>query len=72
MNIENFRKDYMARLAAGDTNQVALARTYGLQQAVLSRFAAGKSGLSFDSVVKLWPFVYGTPFPHVAEEAPDA
>lgn len=70
MNIEKFRKDYLSRLAASDTNQVLLARSYGLQQAALSRFAAGKCGLSFESVVKLWPFVYGRPFPPT--EAPDA
>ena len=53
MKIEKFRKYYLSRLAASDTNQVLLARSYGLQQAALSRFAAGKCGLSFESVVKL-------------------
>ena len=63
MNIAQFRIDFLARQKASGTRQRDISSQFGIQQAALSRFAAGRSGLSFESVVKLWPFVYGCEFP---------
>ena len=63
MNIEQFRLDFLARQEACGARQRDISIQYGIQQAALSRFAAGRTGLSFESVVKLWPFVYGYDFP---------
>lgn len=70
MNIDQFRRDFLERLAATQSRQAALVDAYGVQQAALSRFIHGKSGLSFNSVVILWPFVYGASFPNRAATPP--
>lgn len=69
MDIEHFRRDFLERVSATQSSQAALVDAYGIQQAALSRFIHGKSGLSFNSVVILWPFVYGAPFPNRAPQA---
>ena len=70
MNIEKFRTDFLARLASTGVTQRQLEGQSGVQQAAISRFAAGLSGLSFESVVKLWPFVYGSDFPYPTHVPP--
>lgn len=62
MNIETFRTDFLARQAETGISQNKISAQYGVEQASLSRFLSGKSGLSFDNALKLWPFVYGNSF----------
>lgn len=63
MNIEKFRNDFLARRAATKKRDAAISQQYGVHNVILCHFAQGSRGLSFSSVVKLWPFVYGQPFP---------
>ena len=63
MNIEKFRSDFLIWKATTGVSQSALKRLCDVDQASLSRFIAGKQGLSFNSIVALWPFVYGKKFP---------
>lgn len=46
----------------GET-QSGVSAAYGVQQASLSRFLSGGSGLSGDAILRLWPFVYGNAGP---------
>lgn len=62
MDIENFRSDFLAKQAETGMGQSRISAVYGVQQAALSRFASKKMGLSFKSIIKLWPFVYGCEF----------
>lgn len=66
MNIEQFRSDFLARKAETGISQYSISITYGVEQGSLSRFISGKQGLSFNSVISLWPFVYGKNFPSTA------
>lgn len=47
---------------AGET-QASISASLGIQQASLSRFLAGSNGLHGETVLKLWPFVYGDKYP---------
>ena len=69
MNIETFRSDFLVRLSETCISQNQLSARYGVQQAALSRFSSRKSGLSFESVLKLWPFVYNCNFPSTSTPA---
>ncbi|WP_291329025.1 helix-turn-helix transcriptional regulator [Desulfovibrio sp. UCD-KL4C] len=44
-----------------------LARKSEVDQASLSRFCKGKSGLSGANIEKLWPFIYGDQKPNQPE-----
>lgn len=46
-----------------------LARKSGVDQASLSRFCNGTSGLSGGNIEKLWPYIYGARRPEPPEEA---
>ena len=65
MNIEKFKSDFLARQQSSGQKQRQISIQYGVQQATLSRFIAGDSGLSFGNICKLWPFVYGCDFPSI-------
>ena len=66
MNIDQFRRDFLVRVKDSGSRQIDLVREYGVQQAALSRFMRGKNGLSLESVIALWPFVYGKAFPRLS------
>lgn len=73
MDVERFRKDFLARKASTGLKQVQLCALYGVQQGTLSRFIKGKTSISFESVLKLWPFVYQAEFPEARlEDTPHA
>lgn len=59
MNIAQLRSDFLIRQSETGMSQYQISARYGVQQAAISRFSAGKSGLSFESAAKLWPFIYG-------------
>lgn len=56
---------------AGET-QASISASLGIQQASLSRFLAGSNGLHGETVLKLWPFVYGDKQPTETTHAPQA
>ena len=73
MNINQFRSDFLAMKGAKGVRQAKIAHDFDIDQATLSRFIAGKQGLDFSNVVKLWPLVYGYDFPTPrAQEPPHA
>lgn len=76
MNAERFRTDFLARMKSTGIRQVRIGELYAVQQGTLSRFIKGKTGISFDNVLKLWPFVYQADFPETKSEdtshAPEA
>ena len=61
--LEAFRRDLLTAIKRENIIQTALEAKYGVSQALISNFLAGKRGLSLQSFLKLWPFVYGAPFP---------
>lgn len=63
MNIANLRADFLAKKRSAGHSQKHIAEQCGVEQAAISRFIAGKNGLSFDYVLKLWPYIYGYEFP---------
>lgn len=63
MNIEKFRSDFQLRRTLQGGPMLDVASACNVDFAIISRFAAGKRGLSFENVIKLWPFVYGHEFP---------
>ena len=69
INAERFRKDFLARMDSTGMKQTRICELYAVQQGSLSRFIKGKTGLSFEYVLKLWPFVYQAEFPETKLEA---
>lgn len=59
MNIEQFRNDLVMRMRQESVSQLELESRYGVAQWNLSRFLAGKRGISGKYLLALWPFVYG-------------
>ena len=61
MNIQKFREDLRKRLSETGKSQLRLSIDLELEQASISRFLSGKSGLSGEAILKLWAFVYELP-----------
>lgn len=59
MDIQKFRIDLLARMQATGESQSSVSSIYGVQQASLSRFLSGSTGLNGDAVLRLYHFVYG-------------
>lgn len=59
MDIQKFRTDLLARMQATGESQSSVSSIYGVQQASLSRFLSGSTGLNGDAVLRLYHFVYG-------------
>lgn len=59
MNINQFRLDLEAAVEASGKSVSAIAQERNVQQASLSRFLSGKTSLSGENILALWPFVYG-------------
>lgn len=58
--IETLRDRVKGLFASGEVSQNALAKTLGVEQASLSRFVNGKSGISGEAFVKLLTYMNGT------------
>ena len=58
MNIDQFRTDFKKALEASGKSVFAVARERNVQQASLSRFLAGRTGLNAETLLALYPFVY--------------
>lgn len=61
-NTEAFREDLRKVMSESGKSQRDLETGYGVSQAILSNFISGNRGISSDSMLKLWPFVYGCDF----------
>ncbi|TIH12769.1 XRE family transcriptional regulator [Marinifilum sp. JC120] len=62
---QNFRTDIHKLVGnAPGWSVTKLAKKSGVDQASLSRFCKGSSGLSGANIEKLWPFVYGDQQPN--------
>lgn len=57
--LDTFRNDLAARMLEENLSQQKISRLSGLDQASLSRFLRGETGISGKNVFALWPFVYG-------------
>lgn len=63
MNTEKFRNDILEKLKGG-MSQGQLVKLSGVPQSTLSSFLTSKGrGITLELASKLWPFVYGEPFP---------
>ena len=58
MNIDQFRTDFKKALEASGKSVFAVAQERNVQQASLSRFLAGRTGLNAETLLALYPFVY--------------
>ncbi|WP_164561478.1 helix-turn-helix domain-containing protein [Nitratidesulfovibrio vulgaris] len=63
MRQNDFRNALRGMMLRHGLTQTAVAKASGVEQASLSRFLRGETGLSGDSVFKLLQLVYGTAFP---------
>lgn len=63
MNMKKFREDYLAARSRTGMKQMQIEAAYKVSQTAISRLECGTGGLGFESVVKLWPFVYSEEFP---------
>jgi len=69
MKIKAFRDDLRAVMARKKASQTEVTKATGVKQSSLSLFLAGeRSGLSGESVLRLYPFVYGPSTPPEGEE----
>lgn len=58
-NLDSFRRDLRDAMVRAACGQIDLMRDYGVNQSIISNFLSGRRGISADSMLKLWPFVYG-------------
>ena len=65
MDAEILREKFNERKKSMGLTLKEIEKEYGVGQTVLSKFANGKSGLTFAHVVKIWRFIYGQPFPTI-------
>lgn len=70
MNIHNLHADFLAQIQRTNASQTDIAKRYGVQQAIISRFINGKNGISLSTTIALWPFIYGVPFPEKPPATP--
>lgn len=71
-DLTQFRTALRAWMAEEGMSQKALAQKSGVDQASISRFLRTENpdGLSGESVLRLYPFVYGNALPPPSAEAP--
>lgn len=66
MNADTFLSDLSDAVSREGVSQIELCRKSGLSQGAISKLINGKNRkIRFDTVVSLWPFVYGLPFPNM-------
>ena len=70
--IDRFREDLRDAITSRKANQGDVVRASGVSQGAISNFLSGKRGLSGESLLKLWPFVYGCEFTQSIQGASDA
>lgn len=63
MNIATFLQDFREAFASSRMTQDELGKILGINQGHISRLLKGKPQIKADTMIALWPFVYGCPFP---------
>ena len=70
MDINQFRQDLLAAVEASGKTVHAIARQTGVQHASLFRFLKGDTGLNANTMLALYPFVYGDKRPPAKVDPP--
>lgn len=69
MNTQQFISDLNVAVQESGEVQGAIAKRLGLSQGYFSRLLKGKKIPKLPTVIVLWPFIYGAPFPDGREPA---
>lgn len=72
MNTDQFILDLRTRLRDGDISQTEISRRSHVSQSTISKIVAGKKSILLSTTIKLWPVIYGCPFPLITTPPGDA
>ena len=65
MDTDNFISDFTERLKSSGYTQSQLAQFSGLSQGAINKVYNMRRHPKISTVIKLWPYAYGTDFPRI-------